>query len=96
MDISKADIVMSLSGRDKEQLFYVLELQGEYVLYADGKSRRIEHPKRKKKKHIKYVARVDSRVAEKLRAGDKVLNSELRRDLASFGQQFISQDQGGS
>ena len=48
MDISRADIVMSLSGRDKEQLFYVLELQDEYVLYADGKSRRIEHPKRKK------------------------------------------------
>ena len=52
MDISRADIVMSLSGRDKEQLFYVLELQDEYVLYADGKSRRIEHPKRKKKKHM--------------------------------------------
>jgi large subunit ribosomal protein L14e len=96
MELSKADIVMSLSGRDKEQLFFVLAVEDEYVLYADGRSRRIEHPKRKKQKHVKYVARVDSRVAEKLRAGDKVLNSELRRDLASFGQQFISQDQGGS
>ena len=96
MELSKADIVMSLSGRDKEQLFFVLAVEDEYVLYADGRSRRIEHPKRKKQKQVKYVARVDSRVAEKLRAGDKVLNSELRRDLASFGQQFISQDQGGS
>ena len=95
MDISRADIVMSLSGRDKEQLFYVLELQDEYVLYADGKSRRIEHPKRKKKKHIKYVARVDSRVAEKLRAGDKVLNSELRKDLACLSQKINSHNQGG-
>ncbi len=96
MDISKADIVLSLSGRDRDHLFYVLDVQKEFVLYADGKTRRIEHPKRKKLKHIKHIARIDTRVAEKLRNGDKVLNSELRRDLADFGQQFISQDQGGS
>ena len=27
--------------------------------------------------------------------GDKVLNSELRRELAGIGQKFISQNQGG-
>ena len=82
MNISKSDIVISLAGR-------------EYALLADGKTRRLERPKRKKLKHIRFAARIDSKVAKKLTAGDQVLNSELRRDLAIFGQEFNSQNQGG-
>lgn len=95
MNISKSDIVISLAGRDAGKLFYVVSTDGQYVLLADGKSRRLEAPKRKKLKHIRFVARSDSKVAKKLYAGDSVLNSELRRDLAIFGQQFDSQNQGG-
>ena len=45
--------------------------------------------------HVRKVSQTDSRVAEKIRNGDKVLNSELRRELAVFGQKFESQNQGG-
>ena len=95
MDISKSDIILSLAGRDKGKLFYVLETQENYVLIADGKGRKLENPKRKKLKHVRRVSRTETRVALKIRNGDKVLNSELRRDLATFGQQFNSQNQGG-
>lgn len=95
MDISKADIVISLAGRDQGKLFYVIETDGTYVTIADGKGRKLENPKRKKLKHVRKVSRTDSRVAQKIASGDKVLNSELRRDLAVFGQQFNSQNQGG-
>ena len=95
MDISKADIVISLAGRDEGKLFYVLENDGTYATIADGKGRKLENPKRKKLKHVRKVSRTETRVAEKIRTGDKVLNSELRRDLAAFGQEFTSQDQGG-
>ena len=82
MDISKADIVISLAGRDQGKLFYVIETDGTYVTIADGKGRKLENPKRKKLKHVRKVSRTDSRVAQKIASGDKVLNSELRRDLA--------------
>ena len=95
MDISKADIVISLAGRDQGKLFYVIETDGTYVTIADGKGRKLENPKRKKLKHVRIVSRTDSRVAQKIASGDKVLNSELRRDLAAFGQGFNSQNQGG-
>lgn len=95
MDISKSDIIVSLAGRDKGSMFYVLETDGSYVLLADGKHRTVEHPKRKKLKHVRFAARTESRVAEKIRCGDPVLNSELRRALAVFGQEFNSQNQGG-
>ncbi len=95
MDISKSDIIISLAGRDKDQLFFVLDSDESYVFVADGRGRRLEQPKKKKRKHVRKVAQTDSRVAEKIRNGDKVLNSELRRELAVFGQKFNSQNQGG-
>ena len=95
MDISKSDIILSLAGRDKGKLFYVIETEENYVLIADGKGRKLENPKRKKLKHVRRVTRTETRVADKILRGDKVLNSELRRDLATFGQQFNSQNQGG-
>ena len=95
MDISKSDIIESLAGRDKGKYFYVMDVEDNYVLIADGKGRKLENPKRKKLKHVRRVSRTETRVALKIRNGDKVLNSELRRDLATFGQQFNSQNQGG-
>ena len=95
MDISKSDIIISLAGRDKDQLFFVLDTDETYVYIADGRGRRLEQPKRKKQKHVHKVSQTDSRGAEKIRNGDKVLNSELRRELAVFGQKFRSQNQGG-
>jgi ribosomal protein L14E/L6E/L27E len=95
MDISKSDIIVSLAGRDKGKYFFVLNVDGGYALLADGKTRRLENPKRKKLKHLRLAARMDSMVANKILAGDVVLNSELRRDLAVNGQKFNSQNQGG-
>ena len=84
-----------LAGRDKGQLFFVVDTDEQYVYLADGKGRRLESPKRKKRRHVRKLPLYPSRVAEKLRNGDKVLNSELRRELAVFGQTFNSQNQGG-
>ena len=84
MEVDKSSLVVSKAGRDQGQLFYVIDADEQYVYLADGKSRRLEKPKRKKRKHIE----------QKIRNGEKVLNSELRKELASFGQKQ-SQNQGG-
>ena len=96
MEISISDIVISTAGRDQGKLFYVIGTEGAYVLIANGKERKLESPKRKKLKHVRRVSRTESAVARKLRSGDKVLNSELRRDLAVFGQDFNGPNQGGN
>ena len=95
MELSKADMIVSLAGRDKGQLFFVIDTDDQFVYLADGKGRRLESPKRKKRRHVRKLPQSDSRVAEKIRNGDKVLNSELRRELAVIGQTFNSQNQGG-
>ena len=90
-----SDVVVSTAGRDRDQLFYVIGTEGVYTLLANGKDRPLEKPKRKKVKHVSKVLRAETRVAAKLIAGDKVLNSELRRDLAEFGLDLASHNQGG-
>ena len=94
-DLTIADVVVSTAGRDKGCLFYVLEADENYLTLANGKQRRIEKPKRKKRKHTQKVLRSETRVAEKLRLGDKVLNSELRKDLAYLSQELQSNNLGG-
>ena len=85
MDIARSDIVRASAGRDKGKVFFVLAVEGDYLLLADGKSRRLERPKRKKRKHVVFQARFDCRTAEKIRDGEKLSNSELRKTLAQFG-----------
>ena len=94
-DFTIADVVVSTAGRDAGSLFYVLETDGIWLTLVNGRDRRIEKPKRKKCKHTKKVLRSETRVAEKLRSGDKVLNSELRRDLAYLSRDMQSNDLGG-
>ena len=88
MEISRSDLVQSVAGRDKGMLFFVLDTDGVYVSLANGKERKLETPKRKKLRHVRLVLRPDSSVAVKIRSGDRVLNSELRRELAIIGQEF--------
>ena len=85
MDIARSDIVRATAGRDKGKVFFVLAVEGDYLLLADGKNRRLERPKRKKRKHVIFQARFDCRTAEKIRDGEKLSNSELRKTLAQFG-----------
>ena len=94
-DISIADVVVSTAGRDAGKLFYVIGTDPVYLLLVNGKDRTLEKPKRKKRKHIQKVLRSETRVADKLRLGDKVLNSELRRDLAYLSKEMQSTNLGG-
>ena len=87
-DFNISDVVASTAGRDQGKLFYVIGADPVYLILANGKDRTLEKPKRKKRKHVQKVLRSETRVAAKLMAGDKVLNSELRRDLAYLSREL--------
>ena len=86
MDIARSDIVRSAAGRDEGKLFFVLAVEEDYLLLADGRLRKLERPKRKKRKHTVFFAKGSGRTAEKIKNDEKVTNSELRRTLAAFGE----------
>ena len=82
MEVS--DIVLSLCGHDSGSVLFVVGTDGPYVLLADGKRRRVERPKRKKAKHVRFLGNSESRTARKLSECEKVTNNELRRALNEF------------
>ncbi len=90
-DINISDVVVSKAGHDSGEWFYVIGEDREYLILANGKDRPLDKPKRKKRKHVEKVLRSETRVAEKLRLGDKVLNGELRRDLAFLARETASE-----
>ena len=94
-DFQISDVVQSLAGRDKDKLYYVIKTDDAFLYLANGKDRTLDKPKRKKRKHVQKVLRSETRVAAKLLAGDKVLNSELRRDLAFHAKEMQANNLGG-
>ena len=94
MEIAKSNIVRSDAGRDKGKLFVVLAVEGEFLLLADGKTRKVENPKRKKRRHVLFVSAEKTRLSEKITGNVKFTNSELRRTLAAFRDE-VQPDQEG-
>lgn len=84
MDVMRGDVVRSLAGHDKGALFCVLDTDGDFLLLADGKERKLTSPKRKRRKHVQRAGTTDHPVLQRLRAGSPVGDSEVRRALAAF------------
>ena len=73
-------IVLSLAGRDRKRLFVILSLDevNGYVYVADGKLRQIQHPKKKKSKHVKVVAHCSEDITSACL--DKTVTNRMLRD----------------
>ncbi|MBR6669071.1 MAG: KOW domain-containing RNA-binding protein [Clostridia bacterium] len=78
-------VVLSTQGRDEGRYFIVLEVIDEdFVLMADGLTRKIDHPKKKKVKHLRpkpIVVNVDGSTLPNKHLQD----SDLRRYLRENG-----------
>ena len=84
MDIAKSNIVRSVAGRDAGSLFFVLATEGDFLLLADGKRRRVENPKRKRLRHVVPTGLDAGAAAERIRSSEKITNSELRKAIAAI------------
>ena len=94
-ELTISDVVRSTAGRDAGDIFYVIGEDPVYLTLANGKDRSLDKLKRKKRKHVQKVLRSETRVVEKIIHGDKVLNSELRRDLAFHAKEMQANNLGG-
>ena len=49
------ELATSKAGHDKHRLYMIVGEEGECVYLCDGRLRGVEHPKKKKKKHIQII-----------------------------------------
>lgn len=49
------ELATSKAGHDKDRLYMIVGEEGECVYLCDGRLRGVEHPKKKRKKHIQII-----------------------------------------
>lgn len=79
------EVVFSIAGRDQGKFFAVIEVMDDkYVTIADGHYHTIDKPKKKKIKHLKSQEAVLGKISEKLSAGAKIFDAELKSALRAY------------
>ena len=76
--IEKGMLAKSKAGHDKGNVYVICNVDETYVYLVDGKCRTLEHPKKKKIKHVQIVCEQedmneidDVRIKRRLRLFDK-------------------------
>ena len=88
MTLTRGNVVRSVAGHDKGDLFLILREEGDFVWLVDGRCRKIETPKKKRRKHVVSAGVWTHPVIGRLIDGEPVLDSEIRRALAAFRNRF--------
>ena len=70
---------VSKAGHDKGHMYIIVKEDDNFVYLADGKTRTIQNPKKKKKKHVQPVKTgIDQVLAEKIRNNQTIYNEEIK------------------
>ena len=77
-------VVYSKSGHDKGDVQMIVAVEGEYLFLADGRRRKLEKPKRKKKMHVQPTFYVENDVAAKLQTGAYLLDADIKKALKKY------------
>ena len=75
--------VLSISGRDKGRIHVVVaaDADKDLVYICDGKTRKLEKPKPKKLKHVKFLSERDAAL-DRAFAENELTNSKIREAVA--------------
>lgn len=65
-------VVISIAGREKNQIFLILKTEGNVAYLINGKARPIESPKKKNFKHLQLISKSSNLDFEKLTNADVI------------------------
>ncbi|MEG1548558.1 MAG: KOW domain-containing RNA-binding protein [Clostridia bacterium] len=88
-------VVISKAGRDMRRSFVVVGIADEgHLLIADGQTHRLDRPKKKKLKHLRFEnSRLD--VCDKLGGETGVTDAFIRKGLLNLGYNHDSEIEEG-
>ena len=76
-------VVISKCGRDQGRLFLVTgEIDEDFVLIADGDTRKLERQKKKRRKHLKPTLELRNDLRERIMKGEMPEDFEIRACLS--------------
>ena len=87
--IQVGDLVISLTGRDREKCFLVVEIANTRVKMIDGKTHKIDSPKTKNIKHIKLICTAGLyELVENIKQGKIVSNRKVYKLINAKNQKL--------
>lgn len=79
--------VYSKAGHDKDTLYVIVGEEKEFVYLSDGRLKKPDAPKKKRRKHIQPVNRtVDEALCARLMAGGAVYPEEIKTEIKKYIQ----------
>lgn len=81
------EFVKSKAGHDKDGLFIVIAEDENYVYLSDGRHRKPEQPKKKRRKHVEFLGQyVQGDFLEKIKNGETVRPEEIKYAMRKYKQ----------
>lgn len=82
MNYEAGMLAWSRAGHDKDTLYVIVKTEGEYVYLSDGRLKPVDHPKKKKIRHIQIVRQIPE---ELLGLNiETIKNEEIRKVIRRF------------
>lgn len=89
-------LASSKAGHDKDKIYVIIKEDAEYVWLSDGRIKTVDHPKKKRKKHIQLIKYFNNEeMRDSLLEGKKVSDLEVMMVLKNYKKQQMS-DTGGN
>lgn len=77
----------SLAGHDRGKLYLITGVDETFVCLSDGKIRTVEHPKRKKKKHVQLDRRIPEWIQSLLEEGRPIQDSDIIHVIKEYDKE---------
>jgi len=75
---------VSRAGHDCNEIYVIINNDSEYVYLADGKSKTVDKPKKKKKKHVQIIIHIDQAIKTKLSQNKLLINEDIKRAIKLY------------
>ena len=85
----KGMFATSKAGHDKGKLYIIIKEEDEYVYLADGRLKTVDAPKKKKKKHIQIIKKVDSSIYLSIEEKREISNEEVKRAIKEYEHKSV-------
>lgn len=80
------EFAISKAGHDKNEIFVIYNMVGEYAYLVDGKCRTVAKPKKKKIKHIQPIHVMASELQSKLETNRILQDEDIKRAIKCYRQ----------
>jgi hypothetical protein len=72
----------SMAGHDRDSLYLLMDQEGRLCFLCDGKTRPLNHPKKKNRAHVQIITHLPVRIREEM--AQITSDADVRRILRSY------------